>query len=285
MTELELRKKVVAAGQAWLGYRENNGTHKKIIDTYNGQKPLPVGYKVKYTDAWCATYVSAVAVVCGLTDIIFPECSCIRMIELYRKAGRWMENDAYTPAPGDVIFYDWQDGANFAATDNTGAADHVGLVCAVSAGKITVIEGNKSDAVGYRSIDINGRYIRGFGLPDYASKAPSVAAAAATPAAGSAATETKPDADTTAVKTPGGRKLQYARAFDRTIAGAYTVTDKAGAALRFGCGDAYDVIKTIPAGTTIRNYGYYTDVAGVKWLYVSATGSLGFVSSAQVKKA
>ena len=36
---------------------------------------------------------------------------------------------------------------------------------------ITVIEGNKSDAVGYREIAVNGRYIRGFGLPDYAGKA------------------------------------------------------------------------------------------------------------------
>lgn len=281
MNELELRKKVVTTAQAWLGCKESDGSHRKIIDLYNGQKPLPVGYKVKYTDAWCATYVSAVGVKMGLTDIILPECSCVRMIALYQKAGRWMEDDAYTPAPGDVIFYDWQDTG---VGDNKGAADHVGLVCAVSAGKITVIEGNKSDAVGYRSININGRYIRGYGLPDYASKA-TEATPAATPTATAAASTAAAAAATTVVKTPGGRKLQYARSFDKAVAGAYTVTAKDGLNLRFGAGTDFDVIKTLPTGTTIRCYGYYTDVKGVKWLYVSATGSLGFVSSEYLKKA
>lgn len=36
-----------------------------------------------------------------------------------------------------------------------------------------VIEGNMSDAVGYRKLAVNGRYIRGFGVPKYASKATS----------------------------------------------------------------------------------------------------------------
>ena len=33
---------------------------------------------------------------------------------------------------------------------------------------IKVIEGNMSDAVGYRKLAVNGRYIRGFGVPKYA---------------------------------------------------------------------------------------------------------------------
>ena len=82
-----------------------------------------------------------------------------------------MENDAYVPKPGDYIFYDWQDGTNYATTDNTGAADHVGIVTEVNGSTITVIEGNMSDAVGYRHIAVNGRYIRGYGVPKYASKA------------------------------------------------------------------------------------------------------------------
>lgn len=168
MTEKELRAKVVDTAKSYLGYKESDGTHRKIIDLYNSQKPLPVGYKVTYTDAWCATFVSAVAVKLGLTDIIFPECSCSRMIALYQKAGRWTENDAYVPNPGDIIMYDWQDNG---VGDDTGVADHVGLVCSVDGTKITVIEGNRNDAVGYRTIQVNGLYIRGFCLPDYASKA------------------------------------------------------------------------------------------------------------------
>jgi hypothetical protein len=53
---------VVKQAQAWLGYKESDGTHKKIIDVYNSQRPIPVGYRVKYNDAWCATFVSAVFV-------------------------------------------------------------------------------------------------------------------------------------------------------------------------------------------------------------------------------
>ena len=36
---------------------------------------------------------------------------------------------------------------------------------------ITVIEGNKNDKVDTRLVNCNGRYIRGYGLPDYSSKA------------------------------------------------------------------------------------------------------------------
>ena len=79
-----------------------------------------------------------------------------------------MENDAYVPDAGDTIFYDWSDSG---VGDNTAAPDHVGLVCGVSGNTITVIEGNKNDAVGYRNLSVNGRYIRGYGLPNYASKA------------------------------------------------------------------------------------------------------------------
>lgn len=168
MTEKQLREKAVSTAKVWLGCKESNGTHKQIIDLYNSDKPLPVGYKVQYTDAWCATYVSAVGIAAGLSKIILKECSCTRMIKEYQKAGRWQENDAYVPSAGDVVFYDWQDTGK---GDNTGNPDHVGLVCSVSGNTITVIEGNKNNAVEYRSLQVNGRYIRGYGLPDYASMA------------------------------------------------------------------------------------------------------------------
>lgn len=168
MTETELRAKVVSCAKSFLGCKESDGTHREIIDIYNNQTPLPVGYRVTYTDAWCATFVSAIAVKLGITDVILPECSCSRMIALYQKAGRWTENDAYVPNPGDIIMYDWQDSG---IGDNTGAPDHVGIVASVSGNTITVIEGNKNDSVSYRSIQINGRYIRGYCLPNYAGKA------------------------------------------------------------------------------------------------------------------
>ena len=88
------------------------------------------------------------------------------MIAAFKRMGRWQESDAYRPAPGDCIFYDWQDSGK---GDNTGAPDHVGMVERISGEVITVIEGNYSDSVKRRTIPVNGRYVRGYGLPDYAS--------------------------------------------------------------------------------------------------------------------
>lgn len=171
MTENQLRQKIVDTAVAWLGCKESDGSHKQIIDVYNAHKPLARGYKVKYTDAWCSTYASAVAIKAGLTDIIPTECGCEKHIELFKKLGAWKENDAYTPKMGDYIFYNWDDGANYANTDLTASADHVGIVTKVSGNTFTVIEGNKSNAVGYRTMKVNGKYIRGFGTPDYWAQA------------------------------------------------------------------------------------------------------------------
>lgn len=167
MTENQLRSNVVSVMKGWLGWSEANGKFKRIIDIYNDHKPLAQDYKVKYTDEWCATAVSAAFIKAGLTDIGFTECSCNRMITLYKAKGRWEERDSYVPKIGDIIMYDWQDNG---VGDNVGSADHVGLVTAINGTNLTVIEGNKNEAVAYRSININGKYIRGYCLPDYASK-------------------------------------------------------------------------------------------------------------------
>ena len=119
---------------------------------------------MKYTDAWCATFVSAMAIKCGLTAILPTECGCEKMIELFKKLGSWQEDDAYVPQPGDVIFYDWDDSGS---GDNRGYSDHVGIVERVSGSTITIIEGNMSNAVGRRNLKVNARYIRGYGAPKY----------------------------------------------------------------------------------------------------------------------
>ena len=158
------RTKVIEQARAWLGCNEADGTHKKIIDIYNTQNPRPRGYKVQYTDAWCATFVSAVAVKLGYTRIIPCECSCNYMIQGFKRIGCWVENDAYTPKYGDVIFYDWQDSGS---GDNVGSSDHVGYVESCDGVNIVAIEGNKNNAVERRTLKVNGRYIRGFGVPKY----------------------------------------------------------------------------------------------------------------------
>ena len=163
--------KVVEQAKAWIGCKESNGTHKKIIDVYNKQKPLPVGYKVKYTDAWCATFASAVFVQLGYTDIVPTECSCPRWITLLKNKGMWHEDESVSPKPGWLLFYDWDDSSSYASNNNTGSPEHVGIVEKVSGGYITVIEGNYSNSVKRRTISVNGRYIRGYGVPKYDAEA------------------------------------------------------------------------------------------------------------------
>ncbi len=157
---------LLAQARAWIGCKESDGSHRKIVDIYNAHRPLARGYKVTYTDAWCATFVSACAIKTGMTDIIPTECGCGAMINLMKNMGIWVENDAYVPKAGDIIMYYWNDNG---VGDCTGYPDHVGIVESVSGRNITVIEGNKNNAVGRRTIQVNGRYIRGYGVPKYSS--------------------------------------------------------------------------------------------------------------------
>lgn len=165
MTETEARALFVNTAKSYLGYSESSGKHRQIIDLYNSKSPLPRNYKVTYTDAWCATFVSACAIKCGMANIIPRECSCYYQVEQFQRMERWQENDGYIPKPGDIIYYDWQDNG---VGDNTGVPDHVGIVEYVSEGSVCVIEGNKNDSVERRYITVNARNIRGYGLPNFA---------------------------------------------------------------------------------------------------------------------
>lgn len=172
MTENELRQKVVSTALSWLGTREYSAKHQEMLDIYNAQRPLPRGTRMLASWPWCAAFVSTVSLQCGLRDIMPTECGCPGMARLYQEIGRWAEDDAYIPSPGDVIFYDWQDSAtNYATTDNIGHPDHVGIVLDCDGKNMTIIEGNNANAVSKRVLAVNDRFIRGFGIPDYASKA------------------------------------------------------------------------------------------------------------------
>ena len=158
------RSKIVAQARSWIGCKESDGSHKKIIDTYNSHTPRARGYVLKTTDAWCSGFASACAIACGATDIIPTEVGCQKHIELFKEKGIWVEDDAYVPSPGDYLFYDWQDNG---VGDNQGVSDHVGIVEKVVDGVITIIEGNYSDSVKCRTLKVNGKYIRGYGVPKY----------------------------------------------------------------------------------------------------------------------
>lgn len=156
--------RVIKQALKWEGKSEADGSFRVIIDWYNTQRPLPRRYVVKYEDEWCATFISAISVKLKCTDIIPTECSCQRMIEKFKAINCWEEDENRVPNIGDIIFYDWQDNGK---GDDQGWADHVGIVIEVNGNKITVIEGNYKNKVSRRIIEVNGKYIRGYGIPKY----------------------------------------------------------------------------------------------------------------------
>ena len=58
-----------------------------------------------------------------------------------------------------------------------------------------------------------------------------------------------------------------AKEYDRFVGGTYTVS-ASGLNVRDGAGTKHKVLTTIPKGTNVTCYGYYTKVGDTKWLYV-----------------
>lgn len=171
MKETDLRNKVLAGIIKYNGVKQGSVGHKEILKIFN-DSGLCSRYKMTVNDPWCATTASAAYIKAGLAGQgkgkIFPcvECSCGRMIDLAKKAGIWQERDDYKPKVADLVFYDWDDNG---VGDDKGAPEHVGIVAAVDGSVIKVFEGNKDNACGYRTIAVNGKYIRGYITPDFAS--------------------------------------------------------------------------------------------------------------------
>ncbi len=265
LTEQQIRQVHVDIARGWVGCREADGSHKPIIDLYNSMLPLPRGYKVKYTDAWCATFGSAVAIKAGNADIVPRECGCGQLIELAKQMGIWVEDDAYVPDMADYILYDWQDGANFATTDNTGWPDHVGIVECVSGQTITVIEGNISDAVGRRNLQVNGRYIRGYICPKYASKAKTSGTSAGGGGTGAAVSSaykegdivqfngkvhyTSANADSGSGCKPGPAKITQIYQPGKSRHPYHLIAVSGGGSTVHGWVDAADIGKAVPSGS------------------------------------
>lgn len=170
VTEMQLREKVVAIMRGWIGCKQGDKVHRSIIDTYNSIRPLPMGYRLSYSEAWCAATVSAAGYLAGMQEIIFPHMNCGSLVALFKKAGRWVEDDAYVPKPGDLPIYDWSDNG---VGDCTAHASHVGMVEWCDGKQFAVFEGNMGSGhvCGRRIMNVNGKYIRGFCCPDYAALA------------------------------------------------------------------------------------------------------------------
>ena len=165
MTEQELRNKVASIMLGWEGAVRGDSRHAEILSIYNSHKPLARGYTVQKNDAYCATTASAAYIKAGIAAYTGTECGVGQWVEIARKKGIWVENDAHVPKVGDAICYDWDDTGT---GENLGYPDHVGIVISASGSSFVVIEGNiNGGKVGRRNMQVNGRYIRGFICPDF----------------------------------------------------------------------------------------------------------------------
>ena len=79
-----------------------------------------------------------------------------------------------------------------------------------------------------------------------------------------------------------------AKSLDKKLAGTYAVTALSGLHIRNVAGSKTGSMVVLPCGTKVQNYGYYTEVNGVKWLYIQVTYQgvkyTGFSSGAYLKK-
>ena len=140
------------------------GSHKTLIDEFNKHKPD--GWAMTYTANFCAACASAVAYLCGVGDVYPCSANVGTIVAKAQKMGIWVENDACVPTAGDWIVYAWNDSGR---GDNVTGASHVGIVVSTGGGYINVFEFNIGNrhSTGYRKIAVNGRFIRGFVVPNF----------------------------------------------------------------------------------------------------------------------
>lgn len=160
-------KQIIEEAKKWLGVVQGTSRHKQIIDGYNSISPKPRGYTMKYSDHWCATFITFIFDRVGASELIGRECGVESHINIWKAMGIWIEDGTITPKPGDIITYNWDQNSQ----PNDGWADHVGIVTAVSNGTITVIEGNIDMRVDYRKIRVGHGQIRGYARPKYKAAA------------------------------------------------------------------------------------------------------------------
>jgi hypothetical protein len=84
-----------------------------------------------------------------------------------------------------------------------------------------------------------------------------------------------------------GSNIESAKNFDNSLVGKYTVT-ATKLNIRCGAGITKNVLVTIPKGTEVSCYGYYTKALGTNWLYVQFIYNnktyIGYASSKYLSK-
>ena len=155
--------------QVLYGFSSGNDTIVAIALTQIGNvggEPYWRWYGFGSRVEWCACFVSWCANQAGYIDVgVIPKfAGCCNGVQWFKDRSEWQDN-SYTPNPGDIIFFDWNNKGSSGPQD--GLADHVGIVEKVENGKIYTIEGNTSDSCAERQYAVGHYEILGFGIPAY----------------------------------------------------------------------------------------------------------------------
>ena len=122
-----------------------------------GGQPYWSWYGFDYRVEWCACFVSWCYGQAGLSEPRFAACTSQGM-PWFTSRGQWGDRNYANIAPGDAIFFDW---------DNSGDADHVGIVIGTDGERVYTVEGNSGDACKIKSYPLGSSVIRGYGLMNW----------------------------------------------------------------------------------------------------------------------
>jgi hypothetical protein len=150
--------KIIEVAKAEAGYHE--GRSNGHWNNHQRYSPAVPGLEWSQGQAWCATFVSWVAMKAGDADLFPRTASCDVAGEWFKKKGRWSEY----PAIGAQVFF-----------GSSSDLNHTGIVYKYDDDFIYTVEGNTNDS-GSREGD--GVYLKkrprrasnvvGYGYPDYA---------------------------------------------------------------------------------------------------------------------
>ncbi len=117
-------------------------------------------YGYNHRVEWCCVFVSWLAYKNGVLNTHIPKFVWVKKgVDYYREKGELKFPKNYTPKPGDIIFFNWNDNP---------VIDHVGIVEKVQNGYVYSIEGNvQYKWVKRRRLKSTSKYIYAYGVPDY----------------------------------------------------------------------------------------------------------------------
>lgn len=150
---------IISLASSYIGTHEGDYAHKRFVDTYNAHTPLAQGYKVTYTDSWCALFVSFLFIVKDAVSLIGgTECGVERFVSIFKGARIWEDANTAAIKRGDLIVFDWE---------NNDFSDHIGIVESVENGMVHTIEGNSGNEVRRRTYSLGDHNIKGYAHPKY----------------------------------------------------------------------------------------------------------------------